>query len=202
VPERLGVTRSGWTHVAGPMRWPISEPTPRNAPAASPGVCATATVRCGSWPPRALRFCNRADHGSARRRGSFTRELERHLLACGGHSPGRDVRVAPHPPQCRPAVRMATPQTASRVAWRRCVRTTDRLTNKAFRSGATKCRDLVASGSHTPAGRARVRRVRATGEGRAVAPAAATRSWLLRQALMSPWGLSTNFLAAPLSKSS
>jgi hypothetical protein len=39
-------------------------------------------------------------------------------------------------------------------------------------------------------------------EGRAAAPAAATRSRLLRQALMSPCGLKTNFLAAPLSKSS
>jgi hypothetical protein len=37
---------------------------------------------------------------------------------------------------------------------------------------------------------------------RAAAPAAATRSCLLRQALMSPCGLKTNFLAAPLSKSS
>jgi hypothetical protein len=53
----------------------------------------------------------RADHGSARRRGSITLRA-RALVACGGHSPGRDVRVAPHPPQRGPAVRMAARQTA------------------------------------------------------------------------------------------
>src|SRR5688500_13429528 len=95
------------------MRWPISEPTPRNDPAASPGVCATASRESRSeglvspplqnvealWKRQTAAKCSSYVRAIARRAVRATgRGRPQHLLAPYKQEVARSSRAPPIPP--------------------------------------------------------------------------------------------------------